>query len=140
MKAISKDDNLRLWFVNWLESQKYICFHCGKAKVKKSFYHTRKSKAYPTGYLPVCKKCANKLFMDYQRMYDSPYSAIERICLLFDIPYDVRMFNACIKQELTVEKWFITDRSIVGKYLQKLNLRQNKRRRSYRDSYKKPTS
>lgn len=124
LNLITKKPELNLWFTHWIDSHKTVCCHCGRAKVEKSFYHVKKNAVYPLGRLPICKKCTNKLYYYYEGKFNNSYKALQKICQLFDLPYDSRLFHSVIE-----------DDCVVGRYLQKLNLRQNKRKTSYEDSY-----
>jgi hypothetical protein len=128
IKILMQNDEIMEWFSNWIDAKKMICYSCNKSKVRKSFYHTTKSKVYPDT-LPICKVCANKLFFKYQREYDSPYTAMQRICLLLDIPWNLWIFKSCLQPS---ETNYVTQKNVVGKYLQKLNLRQNRRKKGYK--------
>lgn len=125
---LSEDNNLFLWFQRWIDAKRYRCYHCGKDKVPQSYYYVKRNHVYPDGRLPICKKCMNKLYNYYYGKYGSSYRAMNKICQLFDIYFDTRLF-----------KTVITDECVVGRYLQRLNLRQNKYKltKGYDGSYLK---
>lgn len=100
-----------------------VCARCGKPKVEKSFYHIKNNRVYQSGRLPLCKVCINRLFHELWIKYQSPQKAMEKICMLFDLFYSDSMLNACKLEG-----------NVVGRYIQKLNLRQNKYKRSYDQS------
>lgn len=126
LDKITKDTELLLWFTQWIDSHKTVCCHCGKPKVEKSFYNVKKNTVYPQGRLPICKRCINNLYHHYEGKFGNSYKALDKICQLFDLPYDARLFHSVVD-----------DDCVVGRYLQKLNLRQNKFKTSYEDSYRK---
>lgn len=125
---LSNDSNLLLWFQNWIDRTRCHCYHCDKDKLETSFYKVPKSYVYTNGRLPICKKCMNKMFHYYYGRYGSRYKAMSKLCQLFDIYYDTRLFKS-------IED----DSCVVGRYMQKLNLRQNKYKlsRGYDGSYLK---
>ena len=128
ISLLKNNDNLFLWLQNWLDAKRYHCCHCGKDKIPTSFYYVKKNWVYPDGRIPVCKKCLNKMFYYYNGKYGDEYKAMNKICQLFDIYFDTRLF-----------KTVIADDSVVGRYLQRLNLRQNKYKlgKGYDGSYLK---
>lgn len=133
------DDDLITWLSRILNHQKILCPICGKPKVMKSFFSTPKSSGTYKSWLPVCKTCTSSLFMKYQAKYGNPYTAAEKLCSIFDIYYDGRLFKSCLDGNVIRDHWwsYTDDKKIFGKYLQKLNLKQTKRKRSFDNSYRK---
>lgn len=128
ISIVSSDNKLLLWFQRWLDAQRYHCGHCNKEKNPNSFYYLKNSWVYPQGRLPICKKCMNEMYMYYFSKYNDAYKAMNKICQLFDIYFDVRLFKTVIEGDY-----------VVGRYLQRLNLRQNRNKLSqgYDGSYLK---
>lgn len=128
ISMLSDNNELLLWFQRWIDSQRCHCYHCNKDKSSNSFYYLKKSWVYPKGRLPVCKKCINKMYNYYYGKYGNSYKAMNKICQMFDIYFDIRLFKSVIRDEC-----------VVGRYLQRLNLRQNKYKllRGYDASYLK---
>lgn len=112
---LGKDNNLLQWFQRWIDTTRYHCYHCGKDKIPSSFYYVKENWVYPKGRMPVCKKCMNRMFIYYSGKYGNAYRAMNKICQLFDIYFDVRLFDTVTM-----------DDCVVGRYIQRLNLRQNK--------------
>lgn len=123
-QILADNKDLMLWFEKWADTHKKVCSKCNKLKVEKSFYHVKNNTVYSSGRLPICKKCINNLFNYYCGKYDDEYKAMQKVCSLFDIYYDKRMFDT-----------LVVDDNTVGRYIQKLNLRQNKFKKSYDDSF-----
>lgn len=129
LTELSKDNDLLLWFQRWLESTRCVCSHCGRVKKETSYYKIKHNQLYKGGRLPICKKCMNDMFNYYYGRYRNKYMAMNKICQLFDIYFDTRLMKSIDADSS----------SLVGRYLQKLNLRQNKykRMRGYDGSYLK---
>lgn len=99
---------------------RHLCSRCERMKSEKAFYSVKNNRIYPKGRLPICKKCINDLYFFFAEEYEDAYKAMRKICQLFDIYYDSDIVEAC--------EW---SDSIVGLYISKLNLRQNKKRNHY---------
>lgn len=124
MKIFEAKPDLIPWIAQWAESKRFVCPHCGKTKVENSFYRIRPNEVYKTGQLPICRKCLNKLFDYYCGKYDgNVYKSMERICQICNMPYVRSMLESCRASN-----------SVVGQYIQRLNLRQNKFKKSYDDT------
>lgn len=118
IQQLSEDPDLMIWFQKWLDANRHHCCHCNKDKVSDSFYYIESNRIYPDGRLPICKKCINKLYFEFEDKYNGdPYRAMQKICSLFDIYYDARLLHTVIDDDV-----------VVGRYLQRLNLRQNKKK------------
>ncbi len=115
IKWVDGNQTLRSWFTYWLSASKCVCHYCGKAKQEKSFYHVKDNHVYKNGRLPICKNCIDRLYREYFYKYGSGIDALNKLCSLFDIYYDTRLAKSIIGKT----KPF-------GRYLTKLNLRQNK--------------
>lgn len=124
MKIFTAKPDLISWIAQWAESKRFVCPCCGKTKVSSGFYRIRPNEVYKTGQLPICRKCLNKLFDYYCGKYgDNAWKAMERICQICNMPYIESMLDSCQASN-----------SIVGQYIQKMNLRQNRRKKSYDDT------
>lgn len=114
------------WFIRTTELiekawSNRFCFHCEKIKEKRNFYKVKGNSIYKNGQIPICKRCTNKLYHKYKVKYGSAYAAMEKICQLFDLYFDDRLFKNC--------DW--DSPNAVGIYISKLNLRQTKFKKDY---------
>lgn len=114
------------WFIRATEMiekswSNRFCVHCQKIKEKRNFYKVNGNSIYKNGQLPICKRCINKLYHKYKSQYGNAYAAMEKICQLFDLYFDARLFKNC--------DWDSTN--AVGLYISKLNLRQTKFKKNY---------
>ncbi len=124
------------------------CLHCGMDLEYKQFYRIHNISNIYVGnnnYLPVCKSCMKILFEQYRILYMNQFSvlgtdseqseehemdklAIRRLCMIFDVYYNERLFDAALKQ---IENFPALD--IVSAYMKIANLKQNKNK-SYDDT------
>lgn len=117
------------------------CLHCGHELTDKHFYKLHNNSNIYSGndnYIPVCKDCMKILYEQYRIQYMNQFSvlgtdseqseehemdklAIRRLCMIFDVYYNDRLFDAALKQ---IEKFPILD--IVSAYMKIANLKQSK--------------
>lgn len=121
LKAVMDNPGIMNICARYVEKNRYVCARCGKPKVDRSYYHIRNNKVYQTGRLPVCKKCTEDIFNYFRYKYGSNKIAMERLCLLFDLCFNQKLYDKCGDNPET----------IVGKYIKNLNLRQYRRLNSY---------
>jgi hypothetical protein len=93
--------------------EKCICCHCGETQDISQFY-TSFSNFFLNGHLPICKKCFQSKFDQYNVTYHSTKKAMQRLCMAFDIYYDDSILDSCGDDET----------KIVGKYFRKFNMPQ----------------
>lgn len=96
--------------------EKCVCCRCGGDPQNISEFYKSYSDFYSNGHLPICKTCFNSLFKVYLEKYKSSKMAIQRMCMAFDLYFDEKLFDQCDTN----------DENVVGVYMRKLNLNQNK--------------
>lgn len=121
LKAVIDNPELMNICARYVEKNRYVCPRCGKPKVDNAYYHVENSLVYKSGRLPICKKCTGNLFNFFRAKYGSNVIAMEKLCLLFDL---------CFKEEV-LAKCGDNPKTIVGKYIKNLNLRQYKKLNTY---------
>lgn len=82
-------------------------------------FYASNSSLYANKHLPICKDCLNRLYKTYALQWNDPKRAIKRICSAFDLYYNDKAFDACIKSAKTSIPSF-------GSYFKKLNMAQCK--------------
>lgn len=120
-KAVTDDPQLLRICANQIEKNRFVCPRCNKPKVDNGYYHVANSLVYKSGRLPICKKCTGELFNYYYNKYGSKITAMEKICILFDLCFKEEIFKKCGDDPKT----------IVGNYIKNLNLRQYKKLNTY---------
>lgn len=92
------------------------CSRCHRPFKKTDFYKTYSQVYTSDGFMPICKKCLYELFLQYLEAYGGDTKcAIQRICMLFDIYYDERIFETSNSPDIEV---------ILGNYMKRLNMVQ----------------
>ncbi len=83
-----------------LRQPKYKCNCCGKEynQLKTHFYVSASSANKDTGYLSTCKTCVQKIYTELEKKYDSEYKAVRRVCMMFDIYFSEKVFQASAKR------------------------------------------
>lgn len=102
----------------------YKCHYCGK--VLNEPMASDKVKGFPKIYnslyegndykLPICMECLEKLYIYFFKQLNSMGDAIERICMLYDLYFDVELVAQAKKNCLPNE--------IMSAYLSKLELKK----------------
>lgn len=97
-----------------VSKKEYKCCKCGKTTEKIDNFSKVQSDLYDgfNGYLPICKKCLNQLYIKYCDLYHDHYKALKRICQLYDIYYSESIASA-------VEDYSPT--TIATRYIGKIN-------------------
>lgn len=99
------------------ERKKFYCCRCGRHHQKqKSNYPASQSPLYKGngGYLTICNHCIDELFEHYKTVMESEIEAIRRICLKFDIYWNMEIYAMLNKAS--------TSQSRVRAYISKTNL------------------
>lgn len=99
------------------ERKKFYCCRCGRHHQKqKSNYPASQSPLYKGngGYLTICNHCIDELFEHYKTVMESETEAIRRICLKFDIYWNMEIYAMLNKAS--------TSQSRVRAYISKTNL------------------
>lgn len=124
------------------------CLHCGQELEYKRFYKMHNnSNIYMenNNYLPVCKDCLKILYEQHKIRYTNQFSilgmkpeelkenaieklAIRRLCMIFDLYYSDRLFDAAQKQ---IERFPTLD--MITAYMRIANLKQS-RNKPYDDT------
>lgn len=103
---------------------KIRCSYCGEDKYDDYFYAT-KSLFYPSGKLPYCKQCVKELYEKFYHIYEvkkdphADQSALKRLCSVFDLYYNTKLYNASIKEMEKSPEW-----DIVAAFFKNRNLPQ----------------
>lgn len=101
-----------------IEDREYRCSCCGhKYQTQKGKFNKVKSPLFNgnNNYLTVCKKCVDQLFDQYTKFFSGDEDcAMERLCQLFDMPYDESAWGMTRRKN--------SDVSRVSVYISKLNL------------------
>lgn len=99
------------------ERTKFYCCRCGRDhKRQKGNYPASQSPIYKGngGYLTICNHCIDALFDHYKSALGSEIDAIKRICLKFDIYWNMEIYSMLNKAS--------TSQSRVRAYISKTNL------------------
>ncbi len=125
---------------NQLQKNLMKCLHCGQELEYKQFYKVHNNSNIYSGndnQIPVCKDCMKILYEQYKVNYINQFSvlgmeskqlkeyeieklAIRRLCMIFDIYYSNRLFDAALKQ---IEKFPTLD--MITAYMRIANLKQS---------------
>lgn len=112
------------------------CVHCGKELEDKNFYKSHGSIYMGNdNCLPICKDCIKILYEQYKIKYTIQFVilniepkkheieklAIKRLCMMFDIYYSDRLFEAALKNQEKSPNF-----GLLPAYFKMINLRQNK--------------
>lgn len=95
-----------------------LCSCCGKEYEHQSgnfFYSDSPIYAGNKGFFRICKECTEKLYSRYVKQFSNSYKAMERMCQIFDIYYDV------VALEKVLEK---NTENIMAAYIKKMQLFQ----------------
>lgn len=121
------------------------CLHCSRESKYKQFYKMHNISDIYSGndnYIPVCKDCVKILYEQYRIQYMNQFSvlgtkpeenaieklAIRRLCMVFDMYYSDRLFEAALKNQA---KFPTLD--MITAYMKIANLKQSKSK-SYDDT------
>lgn len=96
-----------------VNKERYYCIHCGMEKSEDDFNKSQ-SGLYCNFLLPVCKSCLDNIFETFKLQLDSPRNAAQRVCMLFDIWWNEKIFNQIDPNE----------NGVIGKYVKKINKKQ----------------
>lgn len=97
-------------------NQTYICCCCGDELPLIQFYHSESDAFINTRHLPMCKTCVVNMYKKYKIQYMNASDAMKRLCMMFDIYYDDKLFRSCDP----------SDDSVVSVYIKKSNMGQYK--------------
>lgn len=82
-----------------------------KGLVLAKYYSARSGIYENLGHLPICKECFEKKFNEYSAELHSPTLAMRKMCRIFDLYFNEKMFLDCGQS--------------IGKYFRNLNLSQS---------------
>lgn len=99
------------------EKKKYYCEKCNKTLGSEQFYTTNNLEKYPSGRLPICKKC---LTMHVDNWNPDTYIWILQEA---DVPYVPEEWNKLMRT-YAKDRSKVTGTTIVGRYLAKMRLNQ----------------
>ena len=97
-----------------------LCSCCGKEYEQQSgnfFYSDSPIYAGNKGFFRICKECTEKLYSRYVQQFGNSYKAMERMCQIFDIYYDVVAFEKVLEKNTE---------NIMAAYIKKMQLFQYK--------------
>ena len=77
-------------------------------------FNKSQSGLYYNSLLPVCKSCLDNIFETFKLQLDNPRNAAQRVCMLFDIWWNEKIFNQIDPNE----------NGVIGKYVKKINKKQ----------------
>ena len=86
------------------KKEKLVCFHCGKEYVNTNYYNSNSEFYMSTGVIPYCKKCLDKFYQNYVKLYkrqgasNPEKKAVKRICMALDIYFREDVFNSASKK------------------------------------------
>lgn len=109
------------------DSEKLKCTCCGEELSAREFYNSDSVLYKNTGKIPYCKECINNFYHDYLNQYkilgySSPEKkAIERICMIFDMYYSDKVFDAATNE---MKKLISNDTPIIFLYIKHINMYQ----------------
>ena len=93
------------------------CENCHRSMLNDNFYMSKRADRYPTGRIPVCKKC---LTMHVNNWEPSTFlNILEKV----DVPYIESEWNVLLDKYGKDPKK-LSSTSIIGRYLSKMKLRQ----------------
>ena len=107
---------------------KCTCFYCGKEYVDTNYYKSNSGFYSNIGKIPYCKQCINKIYEDYLDKYTNEgcltpeLKAVKRICMAFDIYFNMDAFNAAMNKRKTKN----INISALGAYINMIQLSQYK--------------
>lgn len=96
-----------------------LCSCCGKEYGQQlGNFFTSGSPIYAgnKGFFRICKKCTEKLYNQYVQQFGDAYKAMNRMCQIFDIYYDIAAFEKVLEKN--------TDGNIMAAYIKKMQLFQ----------------
>ncbi|MCD8290019.1 MAG: hypothetical protein LUC91_00785 [Prevotella sp.] len=78
------------------------------------FYIAKNGIYSSLGHLPICKKCFEAKYNEYAAELHNPHLAMRRMCMLFDVYFNAKLFNDC---ECNIGKYFrrLNNRQYLGK-------------------------
>lgn len=97
-----------------------LCSCCGKEYEQQPgnfFYSDSPIYAGNKGFFRICKECTEKLYSRYVQQFGNSYKAMERMCQIFDIYYDVVAFEKVLEKNTE---------NIMAAYIKKMQLFQYK--------------
>ena len=83
---------------------KHTCLYCGNNYVETNFYNSYSRLFSGIGKIPYCKQCIEKFYQQYYDEYINEgcltpeKTAIERVCMTFDIYYTDVVFNSAMNK------------------------------------------
>ena len=101
------------------------CLCCNEVYDSDEFYASDSELHESIGKIPYCRECINKFYQRYIKKYEEleyqypERSAIERICMAFDIYYSDKIFDSAVKVSETR-----TDATLIALYLKQVKLYQ----------------
>ena len=115
----------------YLDKRPHYCACCGREyeKLAGNFSHTN-SPLYAGngGYVTVCNDCRDGMYDNFVKTLGSDEAAIERICQIFDVPYN---------ETFIPEKAEPRGQSRISLYMSSTYLAQNARDRTYTGTYRR---
>lgn len=103
------------------------CLCCNNEFKSDDFYDSDSELHESIGKIPYCKECLDKFYRHYHKSYrDKNYSdpdrrAMERICMMLDIYYSDKVFDAAVKMS---EKESNVDATFISLYFRQVKLYQ----------------
>lgn len=99
-----------------MSSDRAVCHRCGKAFSKRrgNFPVSYAPLYKGVGYLPICKECANNMYLSYLEQFDDPVKAIRKFCEKLDLYWNYNIYKTLIKKN--------GDHTLLTAYLQKLTI------------------
>ena len=95
-----------------------LCSCCGKEYEQQlgNFFNSD-SPIYAgnKGFFRICKTCTEKLYSQYVQQFGNSYKAMERMCQIFDIYYDVVAFEKVLEKNTE---------NVMAAYIKKMQLFQ----------------
>lgn len=103
---------------NFDDSHDYRCLRCGKSWENPigHFFKSPWSELFEKNsrFAPLCKDCANEMFLSYEKKYGTNTACI-LMCYKLDIPYYYSLYDSIVKNNNTFS---------IGLYLRQINGRQ----------------
>lgn len=97
-----------------MKSTKVICSRCGKmfSKYRNFFPVSYAAQHKGTGFLPICKECADRMYEEYLSQCGDPKMAVRQMCRKLDLYWDDEVYEVAIKRSAPL--------SAMTKYMSKL--------------------
>ncbi len=98
------------------KADRVYCYRCGTAfnKSRGNFPASYALMHRGVGYIPICKKCVEKLYEGYLAQCNDPKLAVRQMCRKLDVFWSEGLFNSIVKKNTT--------KTLMSAYLTRLTI------------------